>query len=221
MMRFICGAAAAIAFFSLSSAQAFPPGPASGLHSAPNPALYSGPVPYHAGSPGMTGGFGSARGYRFPRTRPGYPLYGGYGGFDYYPYDDGYSPYFGGPGPDDFLPPLPSPGVFLPPQREIVLANEFPAELTLQLPAPAKVWLDGKEVKGSEAMERVVKSPELKPGQQYTFKLRARWEMKGKTYEYNREVTLGSGAHSRVIVLTGAIVDPDGSEALIQSASDP
>jgi uncharacterized protein (TIGR03000 family) len=85
----------------------------------------------------------------------------------------------------------------------VVLANEFPATLTVQLPAAAEVWLDGKKVKGDKAEEVVLTSPVLGPNQQYTFLVKARWTNKGKTYEAKRAITLNPGDRSRLGIVSG------------------
>ena len=84
-----------------------------------------------------------------------------------------------------------------------MLSNEFPATLTVQFPAAAEVWLDGKKVKGEASTEQVLTSPVLAPGQKYTFAVRARWSSGGKTYEATRSVALGAGDRSRMHILSG------------------
>lgn len=183
------------------------------------------PRPLPPSSPGLAAGTGSFRpGFMgFPAGYPS-PFYynrgiiGGYGGF--YPYQNfyapatsyfggfaggyGYWPYFGTPGPFAYDQPaveyIPAQS---PPQRIVELSNEYPATLTMEFPAAAKVWLNGKEAEGETGKERVLSSPVLKPGQQYTFKVRAEWERNGKTYEYTREATLGPGDRSKLTVLAG------------------
>lgn len=133
-------------------------------------------------------------GVAFPTPYPfyGYP-FGGYG----YPFAT-------------YVPPvayLPAPSAIAEAPRRsdptVVLANEYPATLTLQFPTSAEVWLDGKKVDGSAAEERVLTSPVLKPGEQYTFAVRARWTNDGKTYETKRSVKLGSGDRSRLLIIAG------------------
>ncbi|WP_162665801.1 hypothetical protein [Gemmata massiliana] len=94
----------------------------------------------------------------------------------------------------------------LPPQPRVVLANEFPAILSLQLPAAADIWVNGEKVKGGVSEECVLMSPVLKQGEQYTFDVKARWAVNGKTYENVRTVTLGSGDRSRLLVVSGVEV---------------
>jgi uncharacterized protein (TIGR03000 family) len=105
-------------------------------------------------------------------------------------------------------------------------AYEFPAVLTLEFPTAAQVWLDGVAVgeddanrlrpelvsaaAGGEATTRTLTSPVLKPGQQHTFKVKARWTVDGKTYETTREVTLGAGDRSKLLVLSGTPVAGSG-----------
>jgi uncharacterized protein (TIGR03000 family) len=99
---------------------------------------------------------------------------------------------------------LPSPA---PEQRGtdsvIPLAREFPATLTLQFPAAAEVWLNGKKLDGEASEERVITSPVLKMNEKYTFEVKARWKQGGKTYEAKREVAVGSGDRSRLFIVSG------------------
>jgi uncharacterized protein (TIGR03000 family) len=96
------------------------------------------------------------------------------------------------------------------PERVVELSGEYPAILTLEFPAVAKVWLNGQPVAGKASKERVLTSPVLKPGQQYTFKIRARWDAGGKTYEYSRELTLENGDRSKLLVVSGSSVADNG-----------
>ena len=89
------------------------------------------------------------------------------------------------------------------PDMVVVLANEFPATLTLQFPAAAEVWLDGKKLKGEASEERALTSPVLTPAQKYTFAVRARWTSGGKTYEATRSIALGAGDRSRLSIVSG------------------
>jgi uncharacterized protein (TIGR03000 family) len=118
-----------------------------------------------------------------------------------------YVPYGVALGEFRVAPPAPEliPRAGLPP-RVVELSDEYPATLTLEFPAAAKVWLDGRPVAGEAGKQRVLTSPVLKPGQTHTFKVRAEWESGGKTYEYTREATLGSGDHSKVLVVSGSSV---------------
>jgi len=137
-----------------------------------------------------------------------YPIYpfagtGGYytGGF----VSGGYAPYFVGPGPgvyaDDpgYSAPLPAP-------TPIFESGQMAAKLTLEFPAAAEVWLDGKEVTGDAAAVRTVSSPAIRPGEAYTFHVRARWQADGRTYETTRDVPVGPGGRSRLIVVSGTAV---------------
>jgi len=140
-------------------------------------------------------------------------VFGGFvGGYAYSPYvDQFYAPftaYAGGYLPSDVLsgPAAGEPVVEVAPTRIVELSNEFPATVTLEFPAAAKVWLDGKPVEGETGKERVLTSPVLKPGQQYTFKVKAQWDANGKTYEYTRDVTVGPGDRSKLTVLSGTPV---------------
>jgi uncharacterized protein (TIGR03000 family) len=127
----------------------------------------------------------------------GYQTYNPWVGF-------GYS--FGGILPA--YPTVPMPQVTTTPEPRqsdpvVVLAREYPATLTVQLPTAAQVWLDGKKVSDTTSEEHVLTSPILKQGDQYTFLVKARWTSKGKTYETKRAVTLGPGDRSRLLIVSG------------------
>lgn len=135
-------------------------------------------------------------------TGRGFPfsgVWGGYGGwFPYYPY----------------AVPVPAPVVVVPPapampertEPTIVLANEFPATLTVEFPAAAEVWVNGTRAEGAAATEWTLKSPVLKAGGSYTFEVKARWTAGGKTYEAERSVQVAGGNRSRVLVVAGTPV---------------
>ncbi len=163
--------------------------------------------------PGMPAGVGGLT------TRPGQP------GIIYFPaiapwngwaIGWGYQSPFGGYTFGGYLPygytelvPAPQPVAVerpRPPERAITLANEFPATLSLQFPAAAEVWLNGKAVKGEASEDRVLTSPVLKPGERFTFEVKARWKTGGKEYESVRTVTLGPGDRSRLLVVSGTEV---------------
>src|SRR5262245_8130777 len=140
-------------------------------------------------------------GVGFPSVYVPFYGFGAYG--PVVPYGFG-SPYGYGFGYDYFLDtPAPLPARLTDPGP--VLANEFPATLTVQFPGPAEVWLNGKQMEGKEE-ERQLTSPILKPGQSYTFEVKARWGQNGKTYEAQRTVTLGPGEKSRLFVVSGTEV---------------
>jgi len=138
----------------------------------------------------------------YPTYAPGFFSYFG---SPYYPYLNpwGVAPTYVVPVPLDF-----GPAVAVRPEAptSIALANEFPATLTLQLPASGEVWLNGKRTSESSSEEHVLTSPVLKTGERYVFDLKARWTAGGKTYETTRLVTVGTGDKSRIIIVSGTEV---------------
>jgi hypothetical protein len=129
---------------------------------------------------------------------PGEPFFDGYFyPFSFYRYGDEYERALW----------VPAPAVGAAPARSAeplpILANEFPATLSLQFPAAAEVWLNGKKVDGAPSEEQVLKSPVLTAGGTFTFDVRARWTTKDKTYETKRTLALSSGQRSRLIVVSG------------------
>jgi len=143
---------------------------------------------------GIAGGFGG--GYTYS------PFVDQFYG-PYTAYANGYLPFYGAPSTTIIEEPIVAEPT---PTRIVELSNEFPATVTLEFPAAANVWLDGKPVEGETGKERVLTSPVLRPGQQYTFKVKARWDANGKTYEYTRDVALNPGDRSKVLVVSGTAV---------------
>ncbi len=77
------------------------------------------------------------------------------------------------------------------------------AELTLELPAPATVWVNGKQQPGADAA-RTLTSPQLSAGGSHTFDLKATWTgPDGSRYEWDRKVTVAAGNRSKVAVAHG------------------
>jgi uncharacterized protein (TIGR03000 family) len=179
------------------------------------PGLAAPRAPVFGAFPVTAGRFGMVRPGGFFR-RPGFgtflaypygsPFYGGFGGGFI---SGGYSPTFvvpfGGGYYDPYAYDLVAPPVLppAPPTHIVELSGESPATLTLEFPAPATVWLNGKEVPGKPDTARTVTTPVLRPGHEYTFHVRARWKADGKTYEYNRDVTLAAGSRSKLLVVSG------------------
>lgn len=136
----------------------------------------------------------------------------GFGGFGlpfYAPYAlpangvfDTVNPSFQTPiGPTDApAPPIDSTGFN--PASSVKLTG-MPAQLTLQFPAAAKVWLNGREVEGKAAKERELSSPAIAPGTDFAFDVRAEWRQDGETYEYTRWMKVAAGERSRITVLSG------------------
>ena len=145
-------------------------------------------------------------------TYPGYPgfnsaYYGGFGGG--FLSNRYYVPYYGN-GPtfrsnDTSSPPASNP-TLPPPQRIVELSGESIATLTLEFPAPARVWLNGDLVEGKPEAIRVLTSPAIRATEKYAFQIRARWERDGQTFEYTREASLHSGDRSKLLVVSGTAV---------------
>lgn len=195
MLRILGALTAVSAFAATAGAQprALPlsPGIQPDRSLAPMPAGI-GAVTVRPGQPGIV---------YFPAISPwGWATGWGYRS----PFGFGYT--FGGYLPYGFVLPVPQPAAVEPPpkpERMIALANEFPATLSLQFPAAATVWLNGQPVKGDASEDRVLTSPVLKPGDTFTFEVKARWKQRGTEYESVRTVTLGPGERSRLFVVSG------------------
>lgn len=126
------------------------------------------------------------------RTRFYSPSYVTVGGA--FPASRGYTQYeYLGP----IRPMLPPSPYFVP------ISGELPATLKLEFPAPATVWLNDVKLAGEPGRVRTLTSPALRPGEQYTFRIRARWERDGKGSEYHRVTRLSAGDLSKIVVLSG------------------
>jgi uncharacterized protein (TIGR03000 family) len=84
-----------------------------------------------------------------------------------------------------------------------MIANEYPATLTIQLPTTSRMWVEGKPLVGEVVEEYVLTSPDLAYGERFTFAVRVRWTRDGKTYEANRTVKLAQGDRGRLTILSG------------------
>ena len=138
--------------------------------------------------------------YGYPTTPYYGTAFGGFGGYGY-PYG----------GVNVFPPAINitqsvTAGGAPPAVPAVVPTRDFPATLALQFPNAAEVWLNGKKLGGDASEERVLRSPVLAPGEQYTFAVKARWTTGGKTYVATRTVTLTAGDRSRLLVVSGVEV---------------
>lgn len=184
------------------------PGVGPGLAAPRGPVFGGFPMVYRPFGVGRRGVY--SPGARFG-TYLAYPYGAYYGGFGGGFITGGYYsptfvvPFGGGYYQDsDLVAPAVQPAA--PPAHVVELSGEAAATLTLEFPAPATVWLDGKEVPGKADAIRTITSPVLRPGQEYTFHVRARWNADGKTYEYSRNVALGAGDRSKLLVVSGTAV---------------
>jgi uncharacterized protein (TIGR03000 family) len=75
-------------------------------------------------------------------------------------------------------------------------AGDAPAavEITLHVPAGARVWFDGGETMQTGA-ERVFVSPPLEPGRDYTYEVRVQWRDGEQLVERTRRLAVRAGDH--------------------------
>ena len=138
------------------------------------------------------------------RHRPGYqfpPYWGGNGGwFPYYGY--GYpAPLYSNSVEVNVNSPVFVQGGQ--PEPQIELSGEIAAVLSLTLPAPAEIWVNGKKGPGEPNTEWTLASPAIAVGSDYTFNVKARWQVDGKTFEYEKTVAVAAGNRSRSLVISG------------------
>ncbi len=100
-------------------------------------------------------------------------------------------------------PPLVGAGAPTPQALPVRSAGGQTAELRLELPAAADVWVNGKQQPTREAT-RTLTSPPLAAGGQHTFDLKATWTAAdGTKYEWDRTMTVAAGGRSKVAVAAG------------------
>lgn len=130
-------------------------------------------------------------------------------GWGYQTYDPwvGYRYVYGGVLPSlpaiPTMPTQPTATAARRPAPVILLDEVFPAKLSLQFPADAEVWLNGKKASKTPNKEQELTSPALRADQTYTFNVKARWTSKGKTYEATRTIAVKPGEHGRLMILSG------------------
>ena len=133
--------------------------------------------------------------------------YGGGRYREYYGYGRGYGiANYPGPLPGPGLPPdyrgsmtshrghattMPEPPPLLLPQGERV------AQIHVNVPADAEVWIEGQATKQA-GTKRWFVSPELTKGQQFEYKVRARWNEEGRPVEQTQQLTVKAGDHLNV-----------------------
>jgi uncharacterized protein (TIGR03000 family) len=183
------------------------PAPAQGIRPIARPIVSAPDVrPF---LPGRQPGWAVPPGLAYPTA----PWFGGYyGGFyggyypgyygDYYPYLGSSTSFYYPPAPLTAPPLTGAGGTGSGSAATVVVNPEQPAELTVEFPAAPDVTLNGAAAEG-EGTARTFRSPPLKPGETYTFDVKAKWTVDGKRYEWDRTVTLGAGERSRLTVARG------------------
>ncbi len=169
---------------------------------------------YHGGF--SRGGYGYPHGFHHRGIYGYYPSFGLYG---FYPYSYGYSGFYGyAPYYDDNYPyvwsdpaygsgyispswvgetpyldgttsPTPAAAGNQPTSQPDTLAH-----LTVNVPAGARLWLDGRPTTRTGPVRQFV-SPPLTPGGRYTYQVRANWGEDGHEVTRMQRVEVTAGAH--------------------------
>jgi uncharacterized protein (TIGR03000 family) len=175
----------------------------SGVHYPGFGGLHYGGYHYHNPYPG----YGYLHDYRDHHAHHGYyyyPYFGLYG--DYYPYYGSYGDYYG-----SYDSPLTSgysgdPAVNVSQEASAhpldlaVPANRPPdasAQVTVDVPANARVWIDGTPTTSSGSVHNFI-TPLLKPGSRYTYQIKVTWNDNGHERTQTQAVEFTAGAHVSV-----------------------
>ena len=157
----------------------------------------------------------------------GYPYYGsspypddGYYGSSTYPdygYDDGsyYDPGYdtSGIAPDYYSSPVYQDGGYA-----TAPVSDNIAHLTVRVPSDAQVWLEDQATRQIGAVRDFV-SPELAPGRNYIYDIRAIWQQSGRTVEQTRHVAVRGGLRVTVDFTQPAPEQPAASGSTGNSGS--
>jgi uncharacterized protein (TIGR03000 family) len=71
------------------------------------------------------------------------------------------------------------------------------AHVRVQVPAEAKVWIDGTDTTSTGPV-REFNSPPLTPGKQYSYDIKATWNENGHDVTQTQHVKVSAGAHANV-----------------------
>jgi uncharacterized protein (TIGR03000 family) len=158
---------------------------------------------YHGGYGGYHGYYGGYRGgygYGFGvgiYLGGAYP-YGAYGG---YPLEYYAAPYVVPAAPLPVAPPPAVPGPLSPAVGEPATGSPPPRDLTahvaVKVPADAEVWFGQRKTRQAGVLREFV-SPELTPGAEYTYEVRARWLEGGNEVVRARQLAVSAGAWTTV-----------------------
>jgi uncharacterized protein (TIGR03000 family) len=72
-----------------------------------------------------------------------------------------------------------------------------PADVTVNVPASAEVWFDGRKMTSTGSV-RNYQTPPLSPNQRYSYNVKARWEENGREVVQNQVISFAPGNHTAV-----------------------
>ncbi|HVS36052.1 MAG TPA: TIGR03000 domain-containing protein [Gemmataceae bacterium] len=92
--------------------------------------------------------------------------------------------------------PIQSPNYIMryPVSPPLSVVTDNTAQVEVRLPAAAEVWFEGQKTTQT-GTDRLFRSPDLEPGQDYVYSVRAHWEADGKAMDQTRKVTVHAGDH--------------------------
>jgi uncharacterized protein (TIGR03000 family) len=143
-----------------------------------------------------------------------HPYYGSYGYYSPYyygaypyvwsspTYDAGYSSYYGNVAPysadgvTSLAQSVSNYQAFYPPVT-ITTQPDASAEVTVKVPADARVWIDGTRTTSTGTV-RQFESPPLTSGNRYSYEIQARWKENGQEVTQTQDVAIAAGAHVEV-----------------------
>jgi uncharacterized protein (TIGR03000 family) len=142
-------------------------------------------------------------------------------GFTFFTFPASYAPTFVGTGPWDWnglglmpiynaypivappVRPRPEP---MPAPKKTQPTTGRAALIQLQVPADARVWLNGKQMKQGGS-SRFFQTPPLAPTKSYCYELRVTWNENGRTVTATRKLTVQAGARQSLLILGDSPAD--------------
>jgi uncharacterized protein (TIGR03000 family) len=93
------------------------------------------------------------------------------------------------------------------------LQGDKVAQIVVAVPADAQVWIEGQPTKQTGTSRWFV-SPALNKGEEYQYRIRARWREDGKDVEQTQRLAVHAGDNVSVSFPTGGKKEAAGAPAL-------
>jgi uncharacterized protein (TIGR03000 family) len=104
-------------------------------------------------------------------------------------------------------PPSPPKSEPVPAPKKTGFESDLSARLTVELPADAKLFVDGFETTTTGASIRTFSTPELEAGQDYFYVLKIETNRDGKTIAETKQVTVRAGEETRASFIDAKVVN--------------
>jgi uncharacterized protein (TIGR03000 family) len=83
------------------------------------------------------------------------------------------------------------------------------AVIEVRVPENAELWIDDVRVAQTGLIRQLI-SPQLEPGEEYIYEVRARWLENGRSVTRSRKIVVQAGSNVRVDFVVPAGTSPEG-----------